>query len=277
MTERLYGTTSHISREDAERAFRTGDPLIVSDALVKIALGDRDALWVEDVCRQFTLAPKPYAIRAVAFTCLGHIVRLHGRLTTPSIEVLMGAVGDPDVGGRAEDALRDMAMFARGDERWAKLVLDLVEARTIGGRLATEPAIVLSRSPRVGAIHWYHCADVNALELLRGRLLPSSVVSFYFGGRIRSVMKSGALPAWLQATIQGGSPFLIGNLADDGIEIDGEVLTDYVEAAEALREIPDDVLVFCGSVWKDDEAITFRLPDVDGVTRPHPIRELYSS
>lgn len=53
-------------------------------------------------------------LAAVTATCLGHLARLHGSLRNSRrvLETPRALLADPDVGGRCQDALDDIAMFA---------------------------------------------------------------------------------------------------------------------------------------------------------------------
>jgi hypothetical protein len=56
----------------------------------------------------------------------------------------------------------------------------------VGKLLETSGAVVLERIARGGgATNWYSCSGQSQLEMIEARLLPGSVVSFYFDERIR--------------------------------------------------------------------------------------------
>ena len=52
------------------------------------------------------------AIRGLAATCLGHVARRFGTIQPESVALLRLLSADADIGGRADDALDDVAMFA---------------------------------------------------------------------------------------------------------------------------------------------------------------------
>jgi hypothetical protein len=107
-----YEEPAKIDRADAETAFATGDSERISDALVRFAYHDPEWRWVQDTCLQFLDHPDT-SVRGVAATCLGHVARIHGRIdglrVVPALRRLLPI---DEVGGPAEDALDDIAIFA---------------------------------------------------------------------------------------------------------------------------------------------------------------------
>jgi hypothetical protein len=79
-----------------------------------MSLNESDWPWAEQKCLA-ALHDQPELVRATAITGLGHLARLHQTITkevvVPALENLKG---DPHLGGIAEDALDDIAMFASG-------------------------------------------------------------------------------------------------------------------------------------------------------------------
>jgi hypothetical protein len=53
------------------------------------------------------------ALRQLAVTCLGHVGRLDGEVLPEVVPRLRELLDDPEVGGRAEDALGDIEQFTR--------------------------------------------------------------------------------------------------------------------------------------------------------------------
>ncbi|MCF1598617.1 hypothetical protein [Streptomyces muensis] len=51
-------------------------------------------------------------VRALAVTCVGHVARIHGEVGPDLVARVRGLLQDPVLGGRAEDALDDVASFA---------------------------------------------------------------------------------------------------------------------------------------------------------------------
>jgi hypothetical protein len=111
-----YEELQPISRDEAERALSSDDPDAICRALVRAALFDEDWTWVEQWCLRMAGDARPQ-VRGCAVTSLGHLARTHGVLHLEDVvPVLENLAADPDMGGRAEDALGDIRMFT-GSER----------------------------------------------------------------------------------------------------------------------------------------------------------------
>ena len=105
-----YNDPKPIERTEAEALFRSGDAAVICDAMVRAVLNDPDPVWAESVCLRF-ISNSNVEVRGLAATCLGHIARIHGKLDlTKVIPILNRLTKDPEVGGRAEDALDDIRM-----------------------------------------------------------------------------------------------------------------------------------------------------------------------
>lgn len=106
-----YQEVSPITRHDAEIAFSSGNPDSICDALVSITFYDSDWRWVQDWCIHFSNHPVNY-VRGLAANCFGHLARIHGCLEKEKvIAILQKLLDDPEVCGRAEEALEDIKMF----------------------------------------------------------------------------------------------------------------------------------------------------------------------
>ncbi len=103
-------------REDALEAFASHDPVVVSEALVAVALHDEDAAWVEEQCRRLA-AHDDAGIRGTAGLCLGHVARRFGVVAEESWRLVEDLCDDPAVDGRPCDALDDLRQFATRRER----------------------------------------------------------------------------------------------------------------------------------------------------------------
>lgn len=77
-----------------------------------MSLNDDDWTWAETKCLT-ALLDKREIVRAAAITSLGHLARIHHKVTkelvVPELETL---TSDPQLGGIAEDALEDIFMIA---------------------------------------------------------------------------------------------------------------------------------------------------------------------
>jgi len=106
-----YYEPKPISREEAETKFATGLQTEICTALVRITYNHPDWRWAQDWCLHFTEHPDS-GIRGVAVNCLGDLARIHGCLELEKVfPVLRKLLADPEVVGRAEDALDDIRVF----------------------------------------------------------------------------------------------------------------------------------------------------------------------
>jgi hypothetical protein len=146
---------------------------------------------------------------------------------------------------------------------------------TICTRLESAPAVVLERITRGGgATNWYYCASKSAVADVESRLLPGSVVTFYFDGRIRADGYSAATKSALEQVVVDTGELLIGQLKPDGLTIDVEIISGQIELNEYLAAIGADSQLFYGVFPARDNdgiaAVTVTLPDQDGIDRVHP-------
>jgi hypothetical protein len=108
-----YRNVLPISHSEAEAAFTEGTSAEVCDALVRITYHDPDWRWVQRRCIQFS-KHSDASVRGLAANCLGDLARIHHKLDLEEvIPVLNQLLIDPEVRGRAEDALADIEMFLR--------------------------------------------------------------------------------------------------------------------------------------------------------------------
>ena len=102
-----------IAREELSNALLSCKSEVVSRALLRMALHEIDWQWAEQRCLSALKDERPQVRRAAA-QGLGHIARIHGKLTLPmAVEALTNLLTDPDIGGVAEDALDDILVFMR--------------------------------------------------------------------------------------------------------------------------------------------------------------------
>jgi hypothetical protein len=105
-----YKDPRPINRTEAETAFASGNTEATCDALVRVTFHDSDWRWVQERCLDFVHSPNA-EVRGLAATCLGHLARIHGELDLARVNpVLLALAQDPEVGGRAEDALDDIRL-----------------------------------------------------------------------------------------------------------------------------------------------------------------------
>ncbi|MBI5169138.1 MAG: hypothetical protein HZA61_06595 [Candidatus Eisenbacteria bacterium] len=106
-----YQEPTPFSRESATAILHGDDVDAMCHALVGVAFHEPDWRWVQGECLRLLVHSAP-AVRGLAATCLGHLARIHGEvdraLVEPALRLLLS---DPEVGGRAEDALQDIERF----------------------------------------------------------------------------------------------------------------------------------------------------------------------
>jgi hypothetical protein len=145
------------------------------------------------------------------------------------------------------------------------------------GALLTDgrPATVYERIARGGgATNWYYCPDPETLPRIEERLQPGSVVSFYFDDRFARHAWSSNLPTMIMQIVADTGDAIIGTLRADGVTIDAVLILSRSDLDEELAELGPVAELFCGATPSRDndgtDAVTFQLPDEDGVVRPHP-------
>lgn len=107
-----YKDVLPITRQEAEAIFSSGNPEEICDALVRLTYHDPDWVWVQAQCLRFGKYPQS-EIRGLAATCIGHLARIHGVIDMESVRLLDGLLKDPEVSGRAQDALDDIEVYLR--------------------------------------------------------------------------------------------------------------------------------------------------------------------
>lgn len=95
---------------------RSGNGQAIAEALVGLAYHWPDWQRVQDICLSLLDHPDS-GVRAIAVTCLGHVARIHGELDTARVlPQLRALLQDPDLSGRAEDAIEDIESFTTNPE-----------------------------------------------------------------------------------------------------------------------------------------------------------------
>jgi hypothetical protein len=107
-----YESVPEMTRGDVESALVRNDPEELLVVSLSVALHSGDVDWAESVCLQ--LATHQHAnVRGNAVLALGHLARLHGRLTLAALPVVDAALQDsePYVRGQANAAADDLEHF----------------------------------------------------------------------------------------------------------------------------------------------------------------------
>jgi|SRR5215475_13429389 len=108
-----YEDVLPIDRDELRRALKSNSEGRAAKAVIAVALHDPDWKWAEKQCLNALKDPRS-DVRAAGVTGLGHIARIHGRITAsviiPKLEALKA---DKSLGGVAEDAIEDILFFAK--------------------------------------------------------------------------------------------------------------------------------------------------------------------
>lgn len=141
--------------------------------------------------------------------------------------------------------------------------------------LAVRPAVVLERVARGGgATNWFYVAVPAQLGELAVRLRPGSSVSFYFDDRIKRTLLDDDFIDDVLGVVAKEGEAVVGALADDGLRLDVDFVAGLGDLTEMLGARSGDVVMFVGAFPRRDDdgvdAVTFDLPDEDGVIRSHP-------
>jgi hypothetical protein len=112
-----YEELEYISRAEAAVELDSGDRERVCPTLVRLALFDRDRVWLEAILERFLKDQDPW-IRGVAATCVGHVARIHRAMDlTRLLPLVRELLDDPATAGKAQDALDDVGVYLlRGSE-----------------------------------------------------------------------------------------------------------------------------------------------------------------
>jgi hypothetical protein len=163
----------------------------------------------------------------------------------------------------------------RHSAAYTSIVRATLRGTLVEALLATRPATVYERIARgAGATSWYYCSDGSALARIAELLRPGSVVSFYFDERLARHAWSPDLPARIMRIVAETGDAVVGSLRPDGVVIDAILILSKADLDEGLAELGPVSELYCGAAPSRDNdgvnAVTFQLPDEDGVVRPHP-------
>jgi len=108
-----YQEVEPISREDANKAFMSGNTSDICYALVSVTFHNSDWQWVQGKCISF-LQKDDKDVQSLAVTCLGHLARIHHRLDLDMVLPLLNNLQqNPELKGCVEDALDDIQMYIK--------------------------------------------------------------------------------------------------------------------------------------------------------------------
>jgi len=110
-TGNRYEEVPPSSRAALATALLEGDFESAAERLLGVVLHDGDWRWCQDRCLAL-VDHESEAVRRIAVLGLGHLARLHRQLDVPHVVPrLRELLNDPVLGGAAEDALDDIAVF----------------------------------------------------------------------------------------------------------------------------------------------------------------------
>lgn len=90
----------------------SGDLSRATRALLYLTYEDPDRHWLEGLLLDQLRQDNDPQLRSLAVTCMGHLGRMRGIVGNRIIACLESLLGDPALGGTAEDALGDIRHFA---------------------------------------------------------------------------------------------------------------------------------------------------------------------
>ncbi|WP_136518156.1 hypothetical protein [Cellulomonas telluris] len=108
-----YREPRDLGRADLARSLVERDIANLREAIVAVALRDPDRAWVEDQLMTL-MHDSEGSVRSVAALAAGHLARIHHAIDqTRLVPALRSLLRDPDARENAENALDDIATFAR--------------------------------------------------------------------------------------------------------------------------------------------------------------------
>ena len=151
----------------------------------------------------------------------------------------------------------------------------LLDAWGVVHRLQHAGAVVLERIARGGGdTRWYCCDNVAALTSIRDRFSPGSVVSFHFDDGMKRCLVCDLPMDEIDAIIAREGECIVGRIGHDGIDIETQVICASAEIPAEFPDLRDGERLVYGPFPAPSNdgvnAITFILPDDDGVFRAHP-------
>ncbi len=125
-----------------------------------------------------------------------------------------------------------------------------------------------------GATNWYYCRSVERLDFIADRLLPGSMVSFYFDGRLSKITDSTTFARRATELFASVGESVVAALTADECTLAVDFVSGPEDMKEFLAEHSNRPLFFVGEFPARDndgrDAVTLAIPDLDGVVRPHP-------
>lgn len=104
------------TRSEIDSDLESGNAVTISSALISAALNDPDRPYVERQIERFLCHEHPW-VRGAAACAAGHLVRVHGTLSSDRLVPLISALlSNPQTSTKAQDSLDEIETFlaARG-------------------------------------------------------------------------------------------------------------------------------------------------------------------
>lgn len=159
--------------------------------------------------------------------------------------------------------------------RQKEITSQLLAAYGVISRMEVAAAVVLERVARgAGETSWYFCASKDDLAYVVDAFRPGSVVSFYFDDRMK-LSTFGDLPRHcIDEIASRDGDCVVGMIKENGIDIDVGFVASSMSLDEDFEVHSTDSMFIYGAFPARDcdgyAAVTFVLPDEDGIFRPHP-------
>ena len=107
-----YEELPPIGRAEFVAACETGDGRHRAEAILRLALHDGDPTFIEQASVAL-FDDDDVEVRRGAVLSVGHLARLHGRVTEETLTRLRALALDATLAGTVSDALDDVAIFTR--------------------------------------------------------------------------------------------------------------------------------------------------------------------
>jgi hypothetical protein len=105
-----YRDPSPVERSAFQATLERGRPEEIAESLLGLIKTDPDPTWLQELCLTL-IGHSELPVRQIAVTTLGHVARIHRTIDPRVPPILESLLDDPALGGRAEDALEDVATF----------------------------------------------------------------------------------------------------------------------------------------------------------------------
>ena len=135
--------------------------------------------------------------------------------------------------------------------------------------------VVLERLARsAGSTNWYVIQDREQLDDLATKVSPGSTISFYFDGRVARRRNDELSTREIIQIATRHRDAVVGRMGPDGMTLVVDFVSNEEELDDFTKGLKDGGDLFFGAFpGRDNDgtnAVTFDLPDADGIVRAHP-------